>query len=375
MRVIARGTAIASQPDTDRQSCAFPGVCVLADGRWVCACRAAPTKGATTGQHVAIATSDDEGVSWTRPVAPFPAMPVRDRPGLFRACYLTPLGGDRVLAALAWVDHSDPSLPLFNETTEGLLDMRVFLAVSADGGASWSQPRLIETPPFDGPTPLTGPVLVLGDGRWACQYELNKTYDDPRPWHHSSVLSFSDDRGATWPAHVRTSDDPRRRTFYWDQRPGLLTDGRILDVFWTFERAAAEYLNIHARESTDHGRTWSVLWDTGVPGQPGAPVSIAGGRVVMVYVDRTGEPVIKARISADGGRTWPADTECIVHASRSATQTWHKASMQDAWAEMARFSVGLPATAALPDGDVLVVYYAGPATDRTDIYWARLRPD
>ena len=48
--------------------------------------------------------------------------------------------------------------------------------------------------------------------------------------------------------------------------------------------------------------------------------------------------------------------------------------MADAWSEMAMFSVGLPATAALPSGDVLVVYYAGPETDRTNVEWARVRP-
>ena len=31
-------------------------------------------------------------------------------------------------------------------------------------------------------------------------------------------------------------------------------------------------------------------------------------------------------------------------------------------------------TAALPDGDVLIVYYAGPETDMTAIEWARVRP-
>ena len=51
-----------------------------------------------------------------------------------------------------------------------------------------------------------------------------------------------------------------------------------------------------------------------------------------------------------------------------------KASMQDAWSEMAAFSVGLPTTARLPDGDVLVVYYAGPETDHTGLYWVRLQP-
>ena len=47
--------------------------------------------------------------------------------------------------------------------------------------------------------------------------------------------------------------------------------------------------------------------------------------------------------------------------------------MQDAWAEMGKFSVGLPATAVAPNGDILVVYYSGPVTDQTDVLWARLR--
>ena len=47
--------------------------------------------------------------------------------------------------------------------------------------------------------------------------------------------------------------------------------------------------------------------------------------------------------------------------------------MQDAWTEMGAFSVGLPATARLAEGDVLVVYYAGPETDLTDVRWARVQ--
>jgi len=58
---------------------------------------------------------------------------------------------------------------------------------------------------------------------------------------------------------------------------------------------------------------------------------------------------------------------------RSQTRT--KRAMPDAWSEMGAFSMGLPATAPLPGGDILIVYYAGPRTDLTDIRWARLRAD
>ena len=93
----------------------------------------------------------------------------------------------------------------------------------------------------------------------------------------------------------------------------------------------------------------------------------------MVYVDRRAEPVIKMRKSSDRGKTWPDDSELILYRASSESQTWNKQSMQDAWAEMARFSVGLPATATLVDGDILVVYYAGTETDRTDIRWVRTK--
>ena len=317
--------------------------------------------------------SDDEGGTWSDPASPFVPPNVEGRPGLFRAGYITSLGGKKVVVAVAWVDYSNPSLPFFNETTEGLLDTRIFFSFSEDGGGTWSSPELMDTAPFPPPTPLTGPVLLLPDGRWACQFELNKRYDDLSPWRHSSVLMYSDDGGKTWPEHARVSDDPDLRYFYWDQRPAVLADGRILDVFWTFDRKKAVYLNIHARESLDQGRTWSAMWDTGAPGQAAPPLSLPDGRVVMVYVDRTAAPVIKLRVSEDHGKTWPEETEFVIYESVISSQTRHKESMQDAWAEMFKFSVGLPATAATGDGDILVVYYAGQETEHTGIEWARLR--
>jgi len=374
MEIIARGTLVTAEQNTERQSCAFPGVCVLPSGRWLCGFRAAPTKAGTVGQHAMIAHSDDEGVSWSAPVAPFVPPTVEGKPGLLRAAYLTALGGHRVLAALCWVDHSDPALAFFNEATEGLLDTRIFFAESADEGASWSEPVLRDTTPFHVPTPLTGPVLTLANGAWACQFELNKHYDDTAPWRHASVMMFSEDGGRTWPEHVLTSSDPDNRVFYWDQRPGALSDGRILALFWTYDNRVGVYRDIHAGESLDSGRTWSALWDTGVPGQPAQPVSLPDGRTALVYVDREGEPTIKVRLSEDRGRTWPAHTETTLHGSEVGPQTWRKASMQDAWREMSAFSVGLPATALTRDGDLLVVYYAGPEPDCTNLEWARLRP-
>jgi hypothetical protein len=325
------------------------------------------------GQRALLTFSDNEGAAWSEPVDPCIPPPVDGKPGLFRAVAVTSLGGRRLLATLFWVDHSDPALPFFNEKTEGLLDTRIFLARSEDDGNTWSRPRQMETAPFDCPTPITGPVLRLANGELACQFELNKHYNDPAEWRHVSVLMFSRDGGKSWPEHVLASSDPENRVFYWDQRPAVLPDGRILNLFWTFDRQRSAYLNIHARQSDDHGRTWSEMWDTGVPGQPAPPVVLANGGLGMVYVDRTGPPLVKMRSSTDGGHTWPDQSEIALDQPTVASQTIKKQNMQDAWAEMAMFSIGLPATAILPDGDVLVVYYTGPSTDQTDIKWVRIR--
>ena len=152
----------------------------------------------------------------------------------------------------------------------------------------------------------------------------------------------------------------------------MLADGSLLDLFWTYDNVESKYLNIHARRSSDHGRHWSPLWDVGVPGQPAPPVSLADGRLAMVYVDRTAAPAIKLRTSTDGGRHWPTETELLLYGSVAGSQSVGKESMSDCWAEMSRFSVGLPATTLTAAGDLLVVYYAGSETDHTGIHWLRL---
>ncbi|HOD50150.1 MAG TPA: sialidase family protein [Candidatus Hydrogenedentes bacterium] len=365
-----RGRVTTDAPD-GYPSRAFPGICVLPSGRWLCGFRGAVTKDAVDGQNAFVTWSDDRGATWSTPAPPFQAPDLDGRSGRFRALFCTPLDG-RVLATLYWVDASEAGRPFFNESTEGLLDSRIFHSVSADGGATWSTPALMDTTPYHQPAPITGPALVMPDGCWACQFELNKPYTDPAPWRHASVMMFSRDGGRTWPESVEVCPDPENRVFYWDQRPALLRDGSLLDVFWTYDRKAGAYLNIHATRSIDGGRSWSPPWDTGVPGQPAPVVALDNTVLAMVYMDRTARPALKLRISRDSGATWPAYSERVLEDFAAlCSQTGH-ATMQDAWTEMGAFASGLPATCRTPDGEPLVVYYAGPHTDRTDIHWMLL---
>ncbi len=371
--IIGEGIVFAGEPQTERSSMAFAGICVLDSGRWLASCRAAPQKTPTRGQHVLLSHSDDEGHSWSTPRAPFTPPQIVGKPGLFRGAYLTSLGNDEVLATILWVDFSDPDADFFNEETQGLLDTRIFFSRSSDGGQSWTSPRLMDTSPFDVPTAATGPVLIGKNKEWICQFETNKHYNDLSEWRHSSVLMFSRDEGATWTEYSRPSLVGDDCIFYWDQRPSVAPDGGILDLFWTYDNANAKYLNIHARESKDAGRSWSEYWDTGVTGQPAPAVFLADGRIVMPYVDRSGEPILKLRVSWDNGQTWPESSETALYRLEKPTQIRNKNSMQDAWAEMGCYSLGLPATVLLPDGEVLIVFYAGPQSDETDVRWTHVK--
>ena len=89
VHIIGSGTVFFGEKNTDHQSCAFPGICVLPNGRWICSCRAAPVKEGTAGQHVLLSWSDENGQSWCKPFNPFISPHVEDNPGLFRGAHLT----------------------------------------------------------------------------------------------------------------------------------------------------------------------------------------------------------------------------------------------------------------------------------------------
>ena len=373
MEVVAKGTVFAGEPGSDNQSCTFPEICVLPSGRWLCTIRATKIKKSLVDNHQLVTFSDDEGKTWSEPRAPFDPPEVDGKAGVFRTSAPTILPDGRVICAMCWVDISDPSLPFFNEETKGILNSMPFFSYSDDNGQSWSKPELMNTPPFDIPFTLTGGVIVLPDGTLACQVETYKHYNDTvSPWRHRSVLIYSYNSGRTWGDYVYTSGDPENRIYYWDQRPGVMTDGRILNVYWTYDTKEAKFRNIHGRESMDSGKNWSDMWDTGVQTQPAQPLQMPNGKVLMAYVDRTDVPIIKLRASDDMGRTWPKESEIVLHKG-STLQNVVKKTMTDTWMEIADYSIGLPATERMSSGDILVVYYAGEQIDQTKIYWARVR--
>jgi hypothetical protein len=271
-----------------------------------------------------------------------------------------------------WVDRTThPGQPLFNAETEGCLPMAVLLAESSDEGVTWSDWRHVPMPEEVGPPSLTSPVLKLANGELALSIETNKTYHDRRKWYQKVVFFHSADGGETWGAPAIAGFDPSGRIFNWDQRCGVAPDGRIGVFLWTYDTEAARYLNIHRRISSDHGYTWSPAEDLGITDQAGRPAVLPDGRVVLPWVDRFQTHSIRARLAPDIASPFDPASEVVIYDHAQPVQ--QDESMGDLLAEMSLWTFGLPYAESLPDGDVLVVYYAG--NDKTlDIHWARLRP-
>lgn len=369
MKIIEKGVIPKPMKDKKFNSNTFPCITILPSGRWLAAFKTAEIKGDCDFIQSVMTWSDDEGKTWITPFDPVKLPDINGIPGQKRAIYFMPLGGKRVLMLSMWVDSSDTSKPFYDPENESLKDTRIFISFSEDEGATWSDPELMITDPIQDPVPLTGPPFMLRDGTIVCQFEVNKHNWDKSKWVHKSAMIFSVDGGKTWKDVVKITEVPDM--YYWDQRPNVMSDGiSILDFFWTLDGKSQKYLNIHARESLDGGRTWGDIWDTGIYGQPGQPVDLGDGRIATIEIDRSDRPVITVRTSRDRGRTY--DAALTVYDINLKKQDSRNISMNEAWDEMTRFSVGHPNLLNLGKGKILAYYYAGNQTNYTNIEFVKI---
>ena len=372
MQITESGILSRGQPNTARAILTFPTVIALADGTLLATYRAGSTKDAEDGT-VEFARSAAGGRTWSDPWKPFKSPVFDGLHGSLRVCYLTELSAGHLLAAAMWIDRTTyPGQPLFNEETEGCLPMSILLADSHDGGASWSQWRLVPMPAAVGPPSLTAPVLKLADGSLALSIETNKQYNDASRWMQKVIFFHSHNLGQSWEEPVVAGEDPSGRIFYWDLRCGVAPDGQVATFAWTYDSAANRYLNIYRRISSDHGHTWREAEDLGFADQAARPAMLPDGRVILPYVDRFGSRSIRARLAPTIDGPFDAATEVVVFQQDHVPDD-HNDSTGELLSEMNLWTFGLPYAETLPDGAALVVYYAG--TDEVmDIHWARIVP-
>lgn len=370
MRIVASGILSRAEPGTSRANLTFGSVTALADGTLLATLRAGDQKDSAR-ERIEFYRSSDTAATWDGPVYPFVPPDVAGQGGTLKLCYLTELAPGRLIAAAMWVNRTSfPGRPLFNPDTEGCLPMAILLADSHDNGATWTAWRQAPMPQDIGPPSLTSPLLKLADGRLAMSIETNKPYLDTGSWMQRAVFFYSADEGQTWSAPVTVAEDPTGRIFNWDLRCGVAPDGRLASFAWTYDSTTATYLNIHRRLSDDGGATWSEPDDLGVADQAARPAIFPDGSVILAFVDRFGSQSIRARYAAsvDAPFDPASDVTLYSHATPSAGTDINTG---DALASMDLWSFGLPYAEALPNGDALVVYYAGEPT-ALDLHWARI---
>lgn len=371
LQVVDRGVVLAGQEGSGRAVVTFPTLALLDDGLLVGTVRVGSTKDGDD-EEVLLVRSGDGGRTWAAPERVLPEWIVGGVRGSGKVAYLTPMGDGRVMAAALWVDReAHPGAPLFDPGTEGCLPMAIVLSESTDGCRTWTPWRAVDLPDDLGPPSLTSPLLRFADGSLGLSIETNKQYDDAGPWRQRAVLVRSEDDGRTWGPPVVIAEDPTGRRFNWDLRIAVGPDGTCASFAWTYDTQTAEFLDIHRRVSHDHGRSWSEPEPLGIRDQPARPAVRDDGRTVLAYVDRFGAGTVSAVAAASLGSPFATDAPVVLHAQQRSAGEGVAEDETGLGALSSPWSFGLPFGLALPDGEVLVVHYAGD-DGTTDARWVRL---
>jgi hypothetical protein len=372
MQICASGLLSRAEPGTHRAVHTFPAMIALRSGVLLAFVHTGSTKD-SEDEAIEVYRSQDEGATWQLQDRLTADIRINGAQGGLRIAYPTEIAPGRLLLTAMLIDHTTyPGQPLFNPATEGCLPMYILLAESQDDGATWSPWRHIPLPDEIGPASLTSPIIQLPDGTLVLSIENNKHYLDASKWMQKVVLFHSRDGGQTWGPPVVAGEDPTGRIYNWDQRLGLAPDGTLGAFVWTYDSQTNRYLNVHRRISRDGGYTWSEAEDLGFADQAGRPAVLPDGRVVLPWVDRFGSHSIRARVapSIDGAFDPASEVELYKLGDDSASSESEDTG-ELLWL-MGLWTFGLPFAEVLPNGDVMVLYYAGTPTTM-EIHWARLR--
>jgi photosystem II stability/assembly factor-like uncharacterized protein len=172
---------------------------------------------------------------------------------------------------------------------------------SADGGKTWSRPRVLIDTPWDDRAPN---FCQLDDGTILCSlftYPGPSASDlarDPAKTPLTGIIR-SQDNGRTWERKVRRLPVP----FVADATDGpiiKLRDGSALICVYG-KTAKARHESVAFCRSTDRGRTWSLLSTVATDHEMSetSVTQLPDGRLVLIS-----RPEGDLAWSSDGGRTW-----------------------------------------------------------------------
>ena len=367
----------ADQQPSEKQIAYFTSLCLLRSGNILCGFQNGPSKHSASST-IGLCKSTNQGQDWETLNLALPTE-IDGTPGSFSGGELLEAEPGRLLMFATWFDRSDPERPLFDPVTEGILKSKELLFISADEGETWSAPRVLSTGELTG-CATTGPAIQWSDGSLAYAFESFKEYDDPRPGRHAAWVLVSRDGGETFSPPLLIAQHPAHQVYYWDQRLcASSTQGEFTAMFWTHHLAEQRDLNVHLLHSKIEGDqiTSGSIQSTTIPGQIAAPVRLDDQRLLTFVVDRTQPGTMTLWSSTDNGSTWPSEQKLVVHKhdeQAALTQGRENIDFKQYWEDMGKWSFGHPAIRLLPNGRVLLAWYAGHPTCMS-LHWARVHWD
>lgn len=342
---------ITDRGSIDSRDSAFPQAAITGGGGIVCSYSDAGGQFATGGSS--LARSLDGGRTWTLE-GQICTPGRRLLPGVLLRTSSLP-GQDTVYA------YGGRALAVGHDRF-GEREVDAVLLVSTDGAHSWSEASTVPMPTkmleiSHGVLPLPGgrilaPAATIEAGRLGAEV----------------LVAISDDGGRTWPGHSKVMVDPHGEFGYLEQKLAYLGGGRILATAWTVTLEGVRDQPNSFTISHDRGETWSAPGSIGTRGQTLSVLPLEDDRLLILYNRRYGRQGIVAALTELNYGDWPIFSEIMVHETE---QVRDGPTSGDGVDEMLEFTFGFPTAVRLPDGEVLVTYWAGDY-GRTSVRWARL---
>jgi len=297
----------------------FPRLEVLKNGDLLAAVKSGAAHVGKSGRADTV-RSRDGGMTWSKPVTVF------DLPGRDDAIDLLGSLSDGTVIA-ATVSYTWAGDTYSGEDWEA----DTYVLRSGDQGQTWSEPRKLETTPFDWLYPFGRPVelgdgSVLLSGYGAYLDRAAKEKVDARG--HTSFVVRSRDGGKTWGEYAEVA---RRFNEICLAR---LPSGKLVAAL------RGDTGSTSLSFSTDDGRTWSKPDQaTGRAEHPADLLVLSDGNLLMSYGVRHEPYGVQAMLSRDEGRSWDRKRKILL-----------------AW-DGDHGDLGYPVSVQRADGKIVTAYY------------------